>query len=587
MALAASFLIFPLAMREPPAPAVISQIAAPKDANFALWGVATGFPALSPDGKQLAFVAMTPDGHQLLWVRPLDSASAHTLEGTDGAGWPFWSPDGRYIGYAADGKLHRIDVSGGPPLEIPGARNTNGGAWNRDGTILTAGAYAAGAREIIRIAASGGGSQSSVKLGSFQASQMGWPLLLPDGKHFLFYAGFRSAEDSGTYAASVDGGEPKLIIRGSSEAVYAAPGYLLFVRAGTLMAQGFDARSLQLSGNAMPLAENVAVNSIIKRGVFTVSENGTLVYESATNLVRQVIWYDRSGKQIAGAGLLGALGSPSISPDGTRLAFSISDPSAGTNDVWVYDLTREIKTRLTFSPGVNSDASWLPDGKHVSFVSDRDGKFHIYEKAADGTGSATPLIAGEATEFFPSWSADGRYVVFQRAVGTRTPSGSGPASGEVWAMALSGGRKPFPVVQNGQFVAIQPALSPDAKWLAYVSDESGRQEVYVVAFLHGSGKCEVSSGGGNWPRWGRDGKELFYRALDNKIMSVQIAEQGTSLVIGKVQELFQANPAPGNLGPGYDISADGKRFVVVSEDPHQGFPPLTLVTNWPALLKKQ
>ncbi|MGH9727225.1 MAG: protein kinase domain-containing protein [Candidatus Acidiferrales bacterium] len=569
-----------------PALAVVAQIAAPKEANFALWGVSPGMPALSPDGKQLAFVAMTNDGQQLLWVRPLDSPNARALEGTNGAGHVFWSPDGRSLGYSARGRLYRIDASGGPPLEIAGAPSGGGGAWNRDGTILTAALSVQGAHEIFRVAASGGNSQSAIKLGSFQ---VGWPQLLPDGKHFLFYGKPKSEENSGTYAASLDGGEPKLIIRGSSEALYGAPGYLLFVRDGTLMAQRLDAGSLRLIGDAMPLAENVAVNGLIKRGIFTV-ENGALVYETgAISAATRVVWYNRSGKEIAGPGLLGNgnLGSPSISPDGARLALSFTDPRIRKPDIWVYDLARGIKTRLTFSSGVNTAASWLPDGRHVSFVSNRDGQFRIYEKAADGTGSATPLVADAATEFFPSWSADGGYVVFQRAVGARIQSASGPGSGEIWAMSLSGERKPFPVVQNGQFNAIQPALSPDAKWLAYVSDESGRPEVYIVPFLHGSGRWQVSSSGGNWPRWGRDGKELFYRALDNKIMSVQIGGQGVSLAIGKVQELFQAYPAPGNLGPGYDVSTDGKKFVVVAEDPHQGFPPLTVAVNWPALLKKQ
>jgi Tol biopolymer transport system component len=582
LAVALAFALIGYVARAPhPAGAVVAQIALPPGANAALWGLSPGMPALSPDGTQLAFAARTDDGKQLLWVRPLNSSNARPLEETDGAGFPFWSPDGRSLGYFARGKLYRIDASGGPPVAVADA--TIGGGWGRDDTILFRSSIQTGS-SISGVSASGGRARQVVKLGA-SLRQVAWPQLLPDGKHFLFYAISKNEDDSGTYAASLDGGEPKLILRGGSDGVYASPGYLLLVRDGTLTAQKFDASSLRLNGEAMPVAENVGVNGIIKRGIFSASDNGTLVYETATRETNEILWYDRSGKQIAETGVPGRWGSPSISPDGHKLAISFSeDPGVAKPDVWVYDLARGIKTRLTFAPAVSTSAFWSPDGRTVGFMSNREGKFHLYQKAADGTGSVTPLVAGEAAEFFGSWSADGRYFIFQRAKDPRKPEG--PGRGDVWAMPLFGDRKPFPVVQNGQFNAISPALSPNGKWLAYVSDESGRWEVYIGPFLHGRGRWEVSAGGGNWPRWRGDGKEIFYRSPEDKIMSAEIEEQGASLSIGKVQALFQADPAPGTLGPGYDISPDAKKFVIVSANRQQAFPPLTVVLNWPSLLKK-
>ncbi|HEV2615302.1 MAG TPA: protein kinase [Candidatus Acidoferrales bacterium] len=574
-----------------PVPAIVAQITAPKSAGYALWGISPGLPALSPDGSQLAFVAMGGDGKQLLWVRPLNSHDARALEGTDDAAHPFWSPDGRSIGYFAKGKLNRIDVSGGPPITLAYTPGLPGGSWNTDGTILI-GSPTAG---ILRVPASGGTSQQVVKLSSFEVPTS-WPQFLPDGKHFLFYKVATPGEEPGTYAGSLDGGAPVLILRNGSTAVYAPSGYLLFVRDGTLMAQPFNAGKLRLSGDAMPIAENVAVNGIIRRGIFSISENGTLIYENTIRGGLQISWRDRSGEAISKTGTPGDFGTPAISPDGSRVAISYAEPGKGKPDIWVYDLVRGIKTRITFAPGINADAFWSPDGK-VCFVSNQEGAFHLgafhlYEKAADGTGRATPLIEhDDAAEFFGTWSADGKYFAFQRSgsqelrTANEGAGTNGPASGEIWAISRGGDGKPFPAVQNGQFVAIQPALSPNGKWLAYVSDESGSFEVYVVPFPHGTGKWQISSGGGNWPRWSHSGNELFYRGIGD-LMSAQISEKQGNFVVGKTQELFKVNPGRGGLGPMYDVTADGKKFVI-AEQAEQDTAPLTVVVNWPALLKKQ
>ena len=570
-----------LARLRQPASAIVSQIAPPANASIAFMGYSAGPPVLSPDGKQLSFSAAGSDGKLRLWVRPLNAATAQPLEGTEGATFPFWSPDSRSLGFFANGKLNRIEASGGPVLALAEAAQNRGGTWGPDDTILFTPVPNSG---VLRVPASGGTPQPVTQLNATrQELSHRWSQFLPDGKHFLFYARSPSFGNSATYAASPAGGEPKLIVRGESNALYAPPGYLLFIRQGTLMAQRFDADNLSLKGEAMPLQENVEVDTAVWRGTPTVSENGLLAYEvgGPTAGASRILWYDRTGKQISETGTLGYFGNPSISPDGDKLVLRIEDSGPGGMDIWVYELARGIKTRLTFSEGFNSEPVWSPDGKTIVFQSNGSGRFHLYMQASDGSGSATPLIADDAIEDNPLWSADGRYVVFERiALGPQTGSRT-----EIWAVPLFGDRKAFPVIQAKGLDSLQPAVSPDDKWLAYVSLESGQLEVYVVPFLHGGGKWQVSTQGGVWPRWRRDGKELFYVALDNKVMSAEIAAQGESLGIGRVQPLFQANPvsSPGRM---YDVSADGKKFVFVSQETQKAEAPLTLVVNWTALLKK-
>lgn len=472
------------------ASAVISEIPLPADVNFASTGNFSDPPAISPDGKWLAFggppsfgIAISA-GRPELWVRPLNSAEARPLPGTNGATFPFWSPDSRYIGYFANGKLSRIDFSGGPPVALADANY--GGTWGSDGTIL----FAASSGGIYRVAASGGTARAVTKLDvSRQEIAHRSPKFLPDGKHFLFYARSRIPEDSGTYAASVEGGQPKLILRGSSQATYAPQDYLLFVRQGTLMAQPFDASKLLLTGDAAPLLEHAGVNLAVGRGIFSVSGNGTLScgQTNSVGINSRLLWFDRSGKQIGETGTPAQYVQPNLSPNGRELAVAILDSVTGDPSIWVFDLARGAKTRLTFNPSINAEPVWSPDGRVIAFNSSRSGRINLYEKAADGTGSTTPLVVDDGNEFFANWSSDGRYLVYRRLAGRRSRP-------ELWVLPLFGIRKPFPLLWGKQFDVSEPALSPNGRWV-------------------------VSTGGGAWPRWRRDGKELFYLGLDNKIMS--------------------------------------------------------------------
>jgi eukaryotic-like serine/threonine-protein kinase len=555
---------------------IVSEISAPQNATFLFRGNFGGPPVLSPDGRRLAFVASGSDKQQRLWVRLLNTSTAQPLEGTEGASFPFWSPDSRSLGFFASGNLNRIDVAGGPAIAIAEASQGRGGAWGPDGSIL----YTPGfSNPLYRVAASGGTPQPVTNLGTARLETTHrWPQFLPDGKHFLFFARGTIEQSDATYAASVNGGEPKLLLHGDSNALYAPPGYLLFVRQGTLMAQRFDANNVTLIGDAIPMANNVEANLSVWRGEFTASENGLLVYQtrSGAGQTTRLLWFDRTGKQVRETGKPGDYGTLRLSPDGHRLAVT-AGIKAGNLSIWVYDLLRGIPTRLTFSTSNNGQPSWSPNGKSLAFVSNQSGQSHLYEQPADGTGTASPLFADDAQESHPSFSSDGRYVIFERQAASHHQ--------EIWSLPLFGDRKAFPVVQNQQSDIFQPALSPDGKWVAYMSSESGRPEIYVVPFVQGTGKWLVSTAGGHFPLWRHDGRELFYLSLDNKIISAEIAAQSTSLAIGKVTPLFQASPVSTNGWP-YDVSSDGKTFVITQAD-EKTSEPLTLIVNWPELLKKE
>ena len=566
--------------RPQPLRAIVSQIVSPPNTRFVFTGINPGPPILSPDGKSLVFSVVDSDGRQLLWVRPLDSAAAKPLDGTDGATFPFWSADSLSLGFFANGKLNRLDVSGGPPLALCDVAIGRGGTWGADGTILFTPNVSS---PVFRIAASGGTPQQVTTLnGSLNERSHRWPQFLPDNRHFLFFAQKAVVGIGGIYVGSLDGGAPRLIMENDSNAVYSLSGDLLFVRQGILMAQRFDARQLRLDGDTVPLVEHVGVNAITSRAIFAVSETGIMVYEAGdpTGDTDQLIWYDRTGKQIEATGTPGLYLEPSVSADSNKLAISSLAGGTGNLNIWMFDLARGTKTRLTFPPASDRQPNWAPDGKSVAFVSNRNGPPHIYLNASDGTGTPTALTVDDASEFAPRFTPDGRYLLFERLADQPN------SRREIWGVLVSGDRKAFPVIQS-QYDVYAPALSPDGKWLAYESRESGRPEICVMPFLHGTGKWEVSTGGGALPRWRRDGRELFYISTDNKIMSAEITEQESSLLIGKVQSLFRVNPVPFAGGSNYDVTRDGKKFVVASLAASQVSEPLTLIVNWLALPKSK
>jgi eukaryotic-like serine/threonine-protein kinase len=571
------FAVLYLRQSQAPTRAILTQILPPPKSNFVVDSVVTVNPELSPDGDRMVYLAGEPGGKPRLWTRWLDSPQAKPLEGTEDGTAPFWSPDGRYIGFFAEGKLKKLDSSGGSPLDLASAPVGRGGSWGADGTIL----FAAGINTpIYRVSAAGG---TPVVVTAFdksrQESSHRWPQFLPDNQHFLYYAVSASPDYSGTYVGSLAGGEPKLLLRGESNAIFAPPGFLLFVRGTTLMAQPFDPSRLELSGDSAAIGENVTVLHPAWRSVVSASRNAIVGYWTGASAGgRQILWFDRKGKQVATTGSTDIFQDPRLSPNGKELAITIGS-LGGNPDIWVYDLARGARTRLTFEPSVERSPVWSPDGTRIAFASTRNLPLHIYEKAANGTGTTQPLLEDDAREIPDSWSSDGRYIAYERQ------NFQGKIEWDIWILPTFGDKKPFPFLQS-QFNETQAAFSPDSKWLAYTSDESGTEGVYIVPFPQGNGKWGVSTNGGSEPRWRGDGKELFFISPDQKLMAVDILERGSSLQIGNPQPLFRANfsAVPGVV---YDVASDGKKFVTLSPAEQVSTEPITLVVNWTALVKRQ
>jgi serine/threonine protein kinase/Tol biopolymer transport system component len=566
-----------------PQVSVHAYILPPEKATFALTGNDAGPPVLSPDGLRVAFVAKNADGKQMLWIRPLNSAVAQSMSGTDGATFPFWSADSRYVAFFASTKLNKVEASGGPPQAICDASSGRGGTWSSNDTIVFSPDTTSG---LARVDAAGG-TRTALTTPDGKETSHRWPNFLPDGNHFLYFAHGSTSADSGIYLAALDSKDRdkdrKLLLRNDSNAIYASPGYLLFVRDNTLMAQRFNPRSLALEGEAKPVADHVAVNTDTWRGILTASANGELLYQhGAAGGGSQLDWYDASGKQ--GEPVLpetAAYSQPMLSPDASKLAFMLE--TNGIADIWVLDVARHTKTRLTFGPQYSNWPLWWPDGKSIVFGNGGSASGDsLYRQNADGTGSKEKLLETPGIIDIPfSVSPDGRYIAYAR----RDPKSN--TNFDIWALPMfpdqSGERKPFPVVATN-FSDVYPSFSPDGKWLAYANNETGRFEVYIQPFPSGAGRWQVSTAGGARPNWRKDGKELYF-VFDGQIMAVDVTQKDASLQLGTPHALFKATTVTGTSGP-YTVSADGKRFVMNTVLPQSVTEPLTLITNWPADLKQ-
>ncbi len=558
---------------------VRSYILPPDQATF-VFQAAFGAPVLSPDGKRLVFSAKSGGANEMLWVRELDSLTSHRLEGTEGASFPFWSPDGQFVGFFASGKLMKIDISGGPAQTVCDAPSGRGGTWSARGVIVFA-PKVAGSLE--QVSAAGG---EPVALfaddKSDQQLTLRWPFFLPDGNHFLFWSGnpfaVGTAGNNGIFLASLDGKQRQFLFPADSDALYSSSGYLLFLRGETLMAQPFDADGLKLTGDAVPIAEHIGNPQKYRLGHFSVSQHGELIYEGSETDAGQVVWMDASGKQLGTLGEPGGVLDARLSPDDKTIIEAIEDPQSTNADLWLVDLTRGVRTRFTFDPASHGYPAWSPDGKEIAFSSTHAGNLSMYEKAANGTGDIQPLAGDGVEQLVSDWSRDGRYIAYNR-LDPQTGGGFG-----IWILPLFGDKKPFPFIQN-QYNLLTPTFSPDGKWIAYSSQESGRREVFISSFPGANSKWQVSANGGGAPRWRADGRELFYLSEDNKLMAVEIQEKGGSLEIGNTQTLFPVSASSSLLLP-YDVTTDGKKFVIVVPVAGSGGEPITLVTNWVASVKK-
>jgi Tol biopolymer transport system component len=554
---------------------VRSSILPPDKAAFAF---ENGPVAVSPDGRRVAFVARPADGKSALWVRPLTGLSAQPLPGTEGASYPFWSPDSRFLGFFADGKLKKIEASGGPPQTICDAPLGRGGAWNREGVIL----FTAIAREgILQVSSTGGTPSPATRLDETR-QEIGHrlPVFLPDGRHFLFLSS-SGPELPRLVCASLDGKETRELLRVNSNVSYVEPGYLLFYRERTLFAQRFDAKRIELQGEAFPVAEQIQYYPDRGFGVFSASNDGTLVYQSGAGAASQMVVTDRAGMPIETVGPPGLYRCPRLSYDGRHVAVDIEDET-GRSDIWVYDLSRRASTRLTFGPADNTYPIWSPDDSRIAFISNAKGPGGaVVVKPSSGsggdeflTGGDTPGTRSEAPKFTDHWSRDGRFLAYH-TVGVQT----GP---DLWTISLADRKSALFLATPA--AEVLPFFSPDGRWIVYQSNESGRFEIYVRPFPQPGGKWQVSTEGGHFPIWSADGKEIFYVGDDSRLTAVPV-RAGAGIELGTPEPLFEVHLRRSVLGRLYDVSADGKRFLLNNALEDVRSASLTLVQNWPAELK--
>ncbi|HYM13018.1 MAG TPA: protein kinase [Bryobacterales bacterium] len=534
---------------------------------------------VSPDGRRVAFTARDASGSIHLWVRPLDAPAAQMLGGTEGASFPFWSPDSRWIGFFADGKLKKAEVSGAPPQTIANAPVGRGGAWNRDGVILFApNVYS----PLAQVPATGGEPKPVTGLDtSHEETSHRWPQFLPDGRRFLYFI-LAGPEHQGIYAGSLDSKEKTLLLASQYSAAYGM-GHLLFVRERALLAQRFDAGKLQLAGESLPVAEPVGTTLFRTRA--SLSETGVLVYYGAGTAGVRLQWFDRGGKALEAVGPPGGYLSVDLSPDGRRLAADRNDTQPGNRDIWLFDLARGASTRFTFRPAFNDSPAWSPDGRRIAFRSNREGAFNLYQKDASGAGEEELLLKTPSNKVPTGWSPDGRWLLYnEQDPKTRM---------DLWLLRLDGrqpARQPQPWLRT-EFDERFGQFSPDGQWVAYDSNESGRHEVYVRPFAAGgaagAGQSQVSTGGGEQPRWRGDGKELFYLGPDRQLMAVEVKTTGGRFEAGLPRALFPTRAAiiPGLFHTVYAVRADGQRFLILSEGEDVPSQPATVVLNWTAGLK--
>jgi Tol biopolymer transport system component len=554
----------------PPAspPETRTEIATPSTSNpFEL--------ALSPDGRHIVFVA-SADGPSRLWLRRLDATEAQPLAGTEGASYPFWSPDSNSVGFFADSRLKRLDIVGGSPQPLAYLRGggTRGGTWSPGGTIVFADS---GTGTLYRVPASGGEPVAVRQLDTRPAAHR-VPQFLPDGLHVLFYA-VGTAETSGIYLGTLDDADPTLLTVADAAGAYLPSGWLLWIRAGTLVAQRLDVERRMLTGEAATVADGVAFVPLLA-GAVTVSATGLVAYRSGAVLQRQLTWFDRKGSMLGTLGAAdGNVRSPRVSPDGRRVI--VTRVVQNNEDLWLWDGTR--LSRFTFDAGRDIFPIWSSDGPGIVFDSNRKGTRNLYLKLIDGAPTEELLLESAQDKAAYDWSPDGRFLLY----GSLDPQ----TGWDIWAMPLEGDRKPWPLVKT-EFVERWPRFSPDGRWVAYMSNESGRNETYVRSFAApessgggaatASGHRQVSTAGGIFPLWRADGQELYYLGPDGALMAVPITSREPALEPGTPTMLFRTRILGGGvdqaLGRQYDVTRDG-RFLIntVTNDTS---PPITLIQNW-------
>jgi eukaryotic-like serine/threonine-protein kinase len=571
----AALAVFFLRRPDAAAPAfpVFSSIIPPTGTSFEIEGDMGTQPALSPDGSSLVFGA----GGEL-WLRSLRTGSERPLPGAHGAMNPFWSPDCLSIGFFTDGKLKTLEVNSGVVRSLFNAPAARGGAWGSSGIIL----FTPGPRDVIhQVPVTGGASAPITKLDTKLHSTHRWPFFLPDGQHFLYLASNHSSpqgEQNGIYVASLDGKLNRFLVASLAGAAY-AQGNLLYVRDSTLLAQPFDLNSLSLSGSPHPVVDGVVLDLGVWHSTFTASQlSNTLIFQTGAAMAQSRLeWVDRSGKHLSYVGDQGVFLGPRLSKDGQRFLVTAGDP---THDVWLFNSSGPQKTRLTFDGIIAGEPTWSPDGSRFTVTLGMpNSMFRIVTRSSSGTGESISLQELPSADSATDWSPDGRYLLTESANLTSGDS-------EVSVVPLHPKEKPrlLPVSNTGTQTSGQ--FSPDGRFIAFTMLANGTPQIFVVPFSDGNGMWQASTDGGHWPRWSRDGKQLYFISMRNEMMTVDMYEKGDSIEVGHAVRLFSYRPSVRVYRLGmidYDVSPDGKRFLlVVAADENNR--PLTVLQNWTSLL---
>ena len=578
----------------PAAGAVQFTIAAPQNSTFGgpsspATGVATQV-SVSPDGRYVVFVAGSSENAYRIWLRPVGTLVAAPIAGTEQGAFPFWSPDSRFIAFFASGKLKKVAITGGPPTvlcDLNTRGSALGGTWSRDNVILfSSGTVGAG---LSRVSSAGGIPIGVTRLDPATGeSNHRWPYFLPDGRHFIYTASTGvccpAAKPAKIRVASLDSAEPAVTLFEVESSVTYASGHLLFVRDDTLMAQPFDPRTRQPSGDVFPLAEHISTEGS-RYGSFSASENGVLAYGRALPADQRLTWVDRTGRTLSPVSDaspntgLGAI-SFALSRDERQVAITLATGSPQNRDVFIIDAIRGVRTRLTTDPGTDSSPVWSPDGSRIAFEAAREGKVSLRQKRASGTGDEELLLEASTAAFSTaaptSWSSDGRFIAYTKGAGSRA---------DVWILPLFGERHPFPVAQT-TFTETSGMFSPDGRWIVYTSDEGGQRDVYAQPFPVTGARYPVSKDGGSHPVWRADSRELFFiRGADAMLMAVPIPAS-PQWDPGPPRPLFVTAVRRASPGQQYAVTKDGNRFLMNSRIQDAVVEPLTVVINWTATLQK-
>jgi Tol biopolymer transport system component len=533
---------------------------------------------ISPDGKYISFIGVDSTGTEKLWVRPVNSLTARPLADASVEAYPFWSPDSKSIAYFDKSQLMKVSLDAGTSLPICDVSSGRGGSWSQNGTIVISPNSAGG---LYKVPSSGGKPEILKADTSNKVLSLRWPHFLPDGNHFLYSTQCSASGSSpldGIYLSSISDTSSEKLISASSNGQY-ANGYLLFVRQGILLAQKFDPDKLELEGEAMPLSENVQYYDVRVSGTFSSSLNGNLIYLEQNQSSEKSVLLDKNGNEIKKLLDLKPNFSVSFSPDGNKIAYDLYDAGQKNVDIWTMDLNRNVSTRLTFEKNADIYPIWTPDGKQVTYSSSSTGGvYDSYIKNADGSGDAVLLYKSGNSKLVTDVSPDGNYLLYSEINVTNGSSGF-----DIFALQEKGEKKRIDILST-KFNEKFGVFSPNMKWIAYQSDESGNVQVYIIPFNansstdKASGKWQISVDGGTFPKWMDNGKKIFFFTPDNKIMAVDINESGNSLSPGKPSQIFK--PGNNNISRIYAIDKTGTKIVATVPNGQSIQPPVTLVSNW-------